>query len=123
MPYADADFFLAILKPEDWLKEKALLLYHKYKGSIWTSDWTVIEILLIIKKFGIDPERLAIDIFSISKVEGVERDIIISIAHLMKTYNLGVFDALHAVSCGHNKIISSDSVFDKIGLERIKLED
>lgn len=32
------------------------------------------------------------------------------------------FDALHAVVCGDEHIISSDKVFEKIGIERIEIE-
>jgi hypothetical protein len=40
----------------------------------------------------------------------------------MKEKGMNVFDALHAVTCGDNMIISSDSIFDMVGLGRISLE-
>ncbi len=32
MIYADTDFFIALLKPTDWLKDKAKKALEKYKG-------------------------------------------------------------------------------------------
>jgi hypothetical protein len=50
--YADIDFFLALLKPSDWLKEKAKNLASEYIGRITTSDTTFIELMLLAKKYG-----------------------------------------------------------------------
>ena len=122
MPYADTDFFLALLKKEDWLKENAITIYTEYKNKIWTSAWTVVELLLISEKFQIDPERLVTDMFEMVTIATSEKDKFFTAAHLMKEYDLKTFDALHAASCGSDKIISSDSVFDKLRMERIKLE-
>src|SRR3989338_4321104 len=122
MPYADSDFFLAILKPNDWLKEKALSLYKLYKGDIWTSEWTVVELLLLSDKFKIDSEKLVIDVLHIAEISG-NKETLLSTAHLMKEKGVNTFDALHAVSSKFDKIISSDSVFDTINAERIKLEE
>lgn len=122
MIYADTDFFLALLKSEDWLKDKAVQIYKNYKGQLWTSGWTVVELLLIIERFEIDPERLIADIFSLVSIKDADKEKLSYAAHLMKKYNMSTFDALHAASCGSDKIISSDSIFDKIGLERINLE-
>ncbi len=122
MPYADSDFFLAILKPNDWLKEKALALYKLYKGNIWTSEWTIVELLLLSDRFKIDPEKLVIDILHIAEISG-NKETLLSTAHLMKENGVNTFDALHVVSSKSDKIISPDSVFDRIGQKRIKLEE
>jgi len=33
MPYADSSFFLALLRKEGWLKQKALYVYEHYKND------------------------------------------------------------------------------------------
>ena len=61
MIYADTDFFLALLKDSDWLKQGAQHLAEQYKGKIWTSPPTLIELLLLAAEYHLDPERLLID--------------------------------------------------------------
>lgn len=121
MPYADSDFFLALIKENDWLSEKAERILKHYRNEIWTSNWTLVELLLLSKEFGFDPENIILSIKKLANVED-DIDIIAAAAHLMKERNMKTFDALHAISCGKDKIISSDSVFDAIGLNRIPLE-
>lgn len=122
MPYADSNFFLALLKKDDWLKGKAEKLLNEHRGDIWTSQWTVVELLLIAERFGIDTERLVADIFEMASVKDANSEDMVAVAHLMKKYKVNVFDSLHAVFCRNDKIISSDAIFDSLGLERIKLE-
>ena len=122
MPYADSDFFLALIKESDWLSKKAEKILREYKNNIWTSQWTLVEILMISEEYNLDPEIIVNSINQIAKIEGgAER--ILAAAHLMKESSMTVFDALHAVSCRRDKIRSSDSIFDDIGLERIRLEE
>ena len=120
MPYADSDFFLALLKEDDWLRKKAEKLLEKYRGSIWTSEWTIVEILLICKEFNLDPEKITVSIIEIADVDN--KDSLLAIAHIMKKYKMNVFDALHATYSKGDEIISSDRIYDKIGLKRIKME-
>ncbi len=120
MPYADTDFFLALIKENDWLSERAEKILRTYKNEIWTSSWTLVELLMLSKEFGLNPENITISIKNLAKIEG-DINGIISAAHLMKEKNMKTFDALHAMSCGKDRIISSDSVFDKIGMDRIHL--
>jgi predicted nucleic acid-binding protein len=121
MPYADSNFFLALIKKQDWLNESAEKLLDRYKGEIWTSEWALIEILMLTEKFGLDPENVVNSILQLAKFDG-NTDLIRSVAHLMKDEKMRTFDALHAVSCKGDSIISSDPIFDKVGLKRIKLE-
>lgn len=43
-------------------------------------------------------------------------------AHYIKQKKINVFDALHAAYAQFDEIISSDHIFDELGLDRIKLE-
>ncbi len=47
MIYADTDFFLALLKPKDWLKQGAERLLVEHKGELVTSPVTLTELLLL----------------------------------------------------------------------------
>lgn len=123
MIYADTDFFLALLKESDWLKQKAVRIYNQHKSDIFTSNITIVELLLLAKRFNIDSERLLVSVFQLVRVVGISKNDALAVAHCIKKYNLNVFDAFHSVLCGNSPIISSDKVYDKIFDNRIKLED
>ena len=123
MIYADTDFFMALMKKSDWLKESAERLLAKYKDQIWTSPVTMIEVLLIVGDLHIDPERAIMDVLNIAQLRGADYRVYLQAARYMKYKNVNVFDSLHAALCGHDgPIISSDRVFDKLGMKRIRLE-
>jgi len=118
MIYADTDFFIAILKPNDRLKTRAKEIYEKYKNQISTSITTFIELMLLSKRFNLDPIKIAIAVFTITHFEN---SIPLKAAKYIKD-GVGVFDAFHAASC-NGKIISSDHIFDKLSIKRIKLDE
>ena len=59
--YADTDFFLALLKPNDWLKDKAARRYKKHKPELVSSTVTLVELMYVAREKGIDPERLVVN--------------------------------------------------------------
>ena len=123
MIYADADFFLALLKKSDWLKKPAKRLLDRYRGSIWTSPATLIELLLVAAEYQLDPEQLLVDVLQLAELRGGDVGVFLRAAGYVKEQGVNVFDSLHAAWCGPgSKIISSDKVFDRLGLERIALE-
>lgn len=120
--YADTDFYLALLKERDWLKERAVQVCEKKGSVLYTSVVTVVELLLLAKRFSLDPERLLACVFGVTpRVVGIEKGTALEAAHYMKRKKVNVFDALHAAYCGGH-IVSSDKVFDRLGLSRLKLE-
>lgn len=121
MLYADTDFFLALIKEEDWLKSDAKKVLEEHEGNIWTSITTVLEISLLCKREGIDIERAMVDVLDISELKGVERDTVFQAIDYMEREGLNVFDAFHASYCGDDKIISSDKVYDRVIEERVEL--
>lgn len=119
MPYADSDFFVALTKPNDRLRDSALEVYEKYRGKIYTSLATIIELALISGKFNMDPEQLIKGTLGIAKVMDTDPVKISAALNLMKD-GVSIFDAFHAaLSAG--EIISSDHIYDKIGIIRIKI--
>ncbi len=116
MTYADTDFFLALLKPTDWLKENAGRIMKEEQGKIYTSEATYIELMLLAKRYGLDPVRFTIDVMAICNEKNGEYQ---AAAELI-TQGVGVFDSFHAVH-SNGKIISSDKIYRKIGLKQIDL--
>ena len=118
MTYDDTDFFLALLKPTDWLKENARRILEEEKGRIYTSEATYIELMLLAKRYGLDPVRIAIDVMAICNEKNGEYQA----AAVLISQDVGVFDSFHAVH-SNGKIISSDKIYRKLGLEQIDLSD
>ena len=120
--FADTDFLLALIKESDWLKKNAVKILKEHKGKILTSVSVMIEIALLCKKFKINTINIFTNIFELIKVDEETYSICMQASVYIEKYNLNVFDAFHAAFCSNDKMISSDSVYDSIGLERIKLE-
>ena len=122
MTYADTDFFLALIKEKDWLKSKAEKLFEQYKGRLWTSMVTITEMMLLAERLELDPERIVVNVSQLTEVRGVDIRVLLLAAHFMKDYGLRTFDSLHAAFCQGDEILSSDKVFERVGLNRIPLE-
>ena len=117
--YADTDFFLALLKGSDWLKANALRLLNKYRNDIHTSEVTYVELMLLSQKYHLDPVSVVADVMAITKTNDTTY---LKAAHFIKENKVNVFDAFHAAHI-EDGIISSDSVYDILGLKRIRLEE
>lgn len=120
MPYADTDFFIALMRTNDRLNQSALEIYDKYKNNIYTSLAVVIEILLITKRFRINASEAIDYLLKIAKVKDAEISMILLATIYIEEQKLSVFDAFHAALCD-NEIISSDHIYDKVGINRIVL--
>lgn len=123
--YADLDFFLALLKDKDWLKTKAEEIYKNNYKEIWTSTITLQEIILYAIREGHNPSEYVEKIISLVKVKEsiITAEMCFGVTDLINKYNFSIFDAFHAMICEGDAIISSDKIYDKIGLKRIKLEE
>jgi len=119
--FADTDFLLALIKESDWFKKNAVKILKEHKGKIRTSVSVMIEIALLCKKFKINTINVFTNLFELIEVNEETYSICMQAAVYIEKYNLNVFDAFHAAFCSNDKIISSDSIFDSIGLERLKL--
>ena len=118
MTYADTDFFLALLKPTDWLKKNARRILEEENGRIYTSETTYIELMLLAKRYRLDPVRITIDVMEICNEKNGDYQ---AAAELIAR-DVGVFDSFHAIH-SKGKIISSDKIYKKLGLEQIDLSD
>lgn len=116
--YADTDFFVALAKPSDWLKHNAKLIHQQYKGNIDTSIATYIEIAFVALRINLDPLYAILGVLKICNHTNL---VPIRAGQLIKK-GVGVLDAFHAANCD-GEIISSDHIYDTIGIKRIKLEN
>ena len=120
--YADTDFFLALMKNTDWLKEKAKQIYEKNKENIFVSPFTIAEIMIICKRENIPIKEALVQISRIAKLEGFSWNTFFkSCDHMEK--GATIFDSLLMAICSENdQIISSDNIYEKFGFDVIDLK-
>lgn len=125
--YLDSDFFIAVLKPSDWLKEAAADYWteNRHLHEFYASSITLLEIWFTVLRVGSteDAERAIKDVSRKMDVvvreagqQEIEQALVIS-----KLYGLKPADSIHASIAGSfDAIVSSDSAFDRVkGLKRI----
>ena len=119
--YADTDFFLALMKDSDWLKEKAKQVYNKNKKDIFISPFIIAEIMIICKRENIPIKETIIQISRIAKLENFSWDTFFRSCDFVEK-GASVFDSLLMALCSENdQIISSDSIYEKFGFKIIGL--
>ena len=119
--FADTDFLFALLKPSEWLKDNALVIFNKYKGQIKTSISCIIELAILCKRYKFNTTEIFANLFELIYLEEEDYKIALCAATYIEKYKLNVFDAFHAAYCNKDVIISSDSIYDKLSLKRIDL--
>ncbi len=118
--YADLDFWLALLKNDDWLSDRAERLLEEHEGELEVSLATFIELFLVEERFAFDRERAVTAILELATYAG-DPDIVYQASENIDD-GLDTFDAFHAALSG-GTIVSSDGAYDDVGsLERIRLE-
>ena len=127
--YADSDFFLALLKDSDWLKDRAKKIYAMNKGSIYISPFTVVELMVVCVRESIPLKET---LFQISRIAGttfIKWNFYFRAAEYIEQ-GAGIFDALlmsfvkesDAAFSEESEIISSDKVYKKFGFKVIDLK-
>jgi len=119
--FADTDFFLALMKDSDWLKDKAIKIYEENKDNIWITPTTVVEIMIICKRENIPLKETLIQISRISKLILTPWNYYIKAGNYIEE-GATIFDALLISFVEDNLIISSDNVYEKFGFEVIDLK-
>ena len=118
--YADLDFWLALLKNDDWLAERAESLLDEHEDDLEVSLATFIELFLVEERFAFDRERAVTAILELASYEG-DPDLVYQASESIDD-GLNTFDAFHAALSG-GSIISSDRAYDELGgVNRIRLE-
>jgi len=99
--YADANFFLALLKEKDRLKEKALKLLEEYRGNMKTSLTTFIELMLLSKRYGLDPVRVTLSVMELNPNESFHsslRDRLVRLRRSTKAVNRSVRTMMYSIA-------------------------
>ncbi|MES3516309.1 MAG: type II toxin-antitoxin system VapC family toxin [Natronomonas sp.] len=118
--YADLDFWLALLKDDDWLGDRAESLLEEYEADLEVSLATFIELFLVEERFAFDRERAVTAILELATYEG-DPNVVYQASENIDE-GLNTFDAFHAALSG-GSIISSDRAYDeRTGTSRIRLE-
>ena len=121
MIYADTDFFIALVKDDDWLQDRAATIAQEHEGEIYTSRATLLELLMISDRFEFDRMQAlsyALDIASIEEDEAV----LFQAADYMDAHGLTAFDAYHLAYADEDPIVSSDTAFDDVTEDRLPIE-
>lgn len=120
--YADTDFFLALMKNSDWLKEKAKQVYEKSKENLFVSPFTTAEIMIICKRENIPIKEALVQISRIAKLENFSWDTFFRSCDFVEK-GATIFDSLLMAICSENyQIISSDNIYEKFGFDVIDLK-
>ncbi len=119
--YVDLDFILALIKEDDWLGKNAEKIYHEHKEELWTSDLTLLELMLVAYREGKNIVTTLANAEALLEVRG-EPDDILAAANYVEHEGMTPFDAAHLVKAGEDAIVSSDDSYDRFA-ERIKLEE
>ena len=122
MIYADTDFFIALVKDDDWLQERAAKIALENEGEIYTSRATLLELLMISERFEFDRMEALTYALEIATVPEDE-DVLFQAADYMEQNGLTAFDAYHVAYADEDPVISSDKSFDDVTNDRIAIEE
>jgi hypothetical protein len=109
--YAETDFLLALIKDEDWLGDAAEAVYRDHQDELWTSQFTLIELLMVAYREERDTERVVTNAAALLEVRG-DVDTVVTAATYVEDHGFTPFDALHLVESDGDIIVSSDETYE-----------
>ncbi|GAA0527169.1 PIN domain-containing protein [Halorubrum aquaticum] len=109
--YVETDFLLALIKEDDWLGSSAEAIYDEHRTELWTSRFTLIELLLVAYREGLDTERVIANATELVEVRG-DTETVVAAASYVEEHGFTPFDALHLVESGGDTIVSSDDAYE-----------
>ena len=109
--YVETDFLLALIKDEDWLGEVAEGVYREHRDDLWTSQFSLIELLLVAYREDRDTERVLTNAASLVDVRG-DVDTVVAASTYVEDHGFTPFDALHLVESDGDPIVSSDDAYE-----------
>ncbi|MFB6151593.1 MAG: PIN domain-containing protein [Haloarculaceae archaeon] len=119
--YAETDFLLALVKDEDWLGDAAERVYREHHSDLWTSRFTLVELMLVAYREDRDVERVVVNAAALVDVRG-DVDAVVAAASYVEEHGLTPFDAVHLVESDGDTIVSSDEAYDRFD-RRLDLRD
>lgn len=111
--YAETDFLLALIKDDDWLGEAAELVYREHRDELWTSQFTLIELLMVAYREERDTERVVSNAANLVEVRG-DVETVVTAATYVEDHGFTPFDALHLVESNGDTIVSSDDTYEDV---------
>lgn len=109
--YAETNFLLALIKDEDWLGDTAERVYREHETELWTSQFTLIELLMVAYREGRDTESVVANAAALLEVRG-DIETVLAAATYIEDQGFTPFDALHLVESAGDTIVSSDETYD-----------
>ena len=109
--YVETDFLLALIKDEDWLGDAAESVYRDHRDELWTSQFTLIELLMVAYRERRDTERVITNAAALVEVRG-DVDTVVAAATYVEDHGFTPFDALHLVESDEDTIVSSDDAYE-----------
>lgn len=109
--YAETDFLLALIKDEDWLGDAAETVYREHREDLWTSQFSLIELLMVAYREERDTERVVANAANLVDVRG-DVDTLVAAATYVENHGFTPFDALHLVESDGDAVVSSDESYE-----------
>ncbi|MGZ0746542.1 PIN domain-containing protein [Haloparvum sp. AD34] len=109
--YVETDFLLALIKDEDWLGDATETVYREHQAELWTSKFTLIELLLVAYREDRNTERVVTNTADLIEVRG-DVDSVVAAATYVEDHGFTPFDALHLVESDGDTIVSSDETYE-----------
>lgn len=110
--YVETDFLLALIKDEDWLGDAAETVYRENRTDLWTSQFTLTELLLVAYREDRDAERVVTNAANLLEIRG-DVETVVAAATYVEDHGFTPFDALHLVESGDDTIVSSDEAYEE----------
>jgi hypothetical protein len=118
--YADIGCWLALLKDDDRLADRAESLLDEHEDELEASLATVVELFLVEERLVFDRERAVTAILELATYGG-DPDVVSQASGNIDDGS-NTFDAFHAALSG-GSIISGDRAYDELsGVNRIRLD-
>jgi bifunctional ADP-heptose synthase (sugar kinase/adenylyltransferase) len=111
--YAETDFLLALIKDEDWLGDAAETVYREHRDELWTSQFSLIELLMVAYREERNTERVVANAAALVDVRG-DVDTVVAAATYVENDGFTPFDALHLVESNGDTIVSSDDTYEGV---------
>lgn len=118
--YVETDFLLALIKEDDWLRERAETILEAKRDELWTTRDTLLELMMVAYREGWNVERVVADANALLTVTGDTESLLAAASHVEEN-DVTPFDALHLVNSAEAPIVSSDATYDGFS-DRIPLE-
>lgn len=109
--YVETDFLLALIKDDDWLGDRAESIYREHRSELWTSQFALIELLLVAYREDKNTERVITNAADLVEIRG-DTETVLAAATYVEDHGFTPFDALHLVKSAGDTIVSSDQTYD-----------